>query len=64
MTWPTRRPQAGRGLTTIAVGAAGNVVGAGLGLLGLYGGRPPIDRYGRYVHLRHEHNEPTERWFA
>jgi membrane protein DedA with SNARE-associated domain len=50
---------------TIVVGVAGNVVGAWLVYyLGLYGGRPLIDGYGKYVLLRHEHIELTERWFA
>ena len=49
----------------IAVGVAGNVVGAWLAYyVGLYGGRPFIDRYGKYVLLRHEHIDLTERWFA
>jgi membrane protein DedA with SNARE-associated domain len=49
----------------IAVGVAGNVVGAWLVYyLGLYGGRPFIDRYGRYLLLRPEHVERAERWFA
>lgn len=49
----------------IAVGVAGNVAGAWLVYyLGLYGGRPLIDRYGRYMLLRPEHVELTERWFA
>ena len=49
----------------IAVGVAGNVVGAWIAYyVGLFGGRPFIDRYGKYVLLRHEHIELTERWFA
>lgn len=49
----------------IGVGVAGNVVGAWLVYyLGLYGGRPLVDRYGGYVLLRHEHIALTERWFA
>jgi len=49
----------------IAAGVAGNVVGAWIVYyVGLYGGRPLVDRYGRYVLLRHEHLELTERWFA
>ena len=49
----------------IAVGVAGNVVGAWLVYyVGLYGGRPFIDRYGKYVLLRHEHIDLAERWFA
>ena len=49
----------------IVVGIAGNVAGAWVVYyVGLYGGRPFIDRYGKYVLLRHEHIELTERWFA
>jgi membrane protein DedA with SNARE-associated domain len=49
----------------IVVGVAGNVVGAWVAYyVGLIGGRPFIDRYGKYVLLRHEHIELTERWFA
>ena len=49
----------------IVAGVAGNVVGAWVVYyVGLYGGRPFIDRYGKYVLLRHEHIELTERWFA
>jgi membrane protein DedA with SNARE-associated domain len=52
-------------VAAVAVGVAGNVAGAWLVYeLGLRGGRPLIDRYGRYVLLRHEHVELTERWFA
>jgi len=52
-------------LAAIAAGVAGNVVGAWVVYyVGLYGGRPFIDRYGKYVLLRHEHIELTERWFA
>ncbi|MCX6362910.1 MAG: DedA family protein [Actinobacteria bacterium] len=49
----------------IIVGIAGNVAGAWVVYyVGLYGGRPFIDRYGKYVLLRHEHIALTERWFA
>jgi len=49
----------------IVAGVAGNVVGAWIVYyVGLYGGRPFIDRYGKYVLLRHEHIDLTERWFA
>jgi membrane protein DedA with SNARE-associated domain len=49
----------------IVVGVVGNVVGSWIVYyVGLYGGRPFIDRYGKYVLLRHEHIELTERWFA
>ena len=46
-------------------GVAGNVVGSWIAYwVGLYGGRPFIDRYGKYVLLRHHHVELAERWFA
>ena len=49
----------------IVAGVAGNVVGAWVVYyIGLYGGRPFIDRYGKYVLLKHEHIELTERWFT
>jgi len=49
----------------IVAGVAGNVVGAWVVYyVGLYGGRPFIDRYGKYVLLKHEHIELTERWFT
>jgi membrane protein DedA with SNARE-associated domain len=48
----------------IIAGVAGNVAGAWvIYYVGLYGGRPFIDRYGKYVFLKHEHIELTERWF-
>jgi membrane protein DedA with SNARE-associated domain len=49
----------------IVVGVIGNVVGAWIAYyIGLYGGRPFVDRYGKWLLLRHEHIERTERWFA
>jgi membrane protein DedA with SNARE-associated domain len=49
----------------IAAGVAGNVAGAWLVYyLGFYGGRPLVDRYGRYVLLDRGHLDRTERWFA
>jgi membrane protein DedA with SNARE-associated domain len=49
---------------TIA-GVAGNLVGSWIAYaVGLYGGRPFIDKYGKYVLLRHHHVELAERWFA
>jgi membrane protein DedA with SNARE-associated domain len=52
-------------VAAIVVGVAGNVVGAWVAYyIGLYGGRPFVDRWGKYVLLRHEHIERTERWFA
>lgn len=47
-----------------AAGVLGNVAGSWLAYwAGRYGGRPFIDRYGRYVLLRHHHVELAERWF-
>ncbi len=46
-------------------GVLGNLAGSWiLYWIGLYGGRPFIDKYGRYVLLRHHHVELAERWFA
>ena len=48
----------------VAAGVAGNVVGSWIAYwIGLYGGRPFIDKYGKYVLLRHHHLELAERWF-
>jgi membrane protein DedA with SNARE-associated domain len=48
----------------VAAGVAGNVVGSWIAYaIGLYGGRPFIDRWGKYVLLRHHHLELAERWF-
>jgi membrane protein DedA with SNARE-associated domain len=45
-------------------GVAGNVAGSWIAYwVGLYGGRPFIDKYGKYVLLRHHHVELAERWF-
>jgi membrane protein DedA with SNARE-associated domain len=52
-------------LSITAAGVLGNVVGSWIAYgVGLYGGRPFIDRYGKYVLLRHHHVELAERWFA
>jgi membrane protein DedA with SNARE-associated domain len=46
-------------------GVAGNVIGSWIAYwVGLYGGRPFIDKYGKYILLRHHHVELAERWFA
>jgi membrane protein DedA with SNARE-associated domain len=45
-------------------GVAGNVVGSWIAYwVGLYGGRPFIDKWGKFVLLRHHHVELAERWF-
>lgn len=48
----------------ILVAAAGEVVGsfAGYGI-GIYGGRPLVDRFGRFVLLTHRDLDRAERWF-
>jgi len=48
----------------VAAGVAGNIVGSWIAYwIGLYGGRPFVDKYGKYVLLRHHHLEIAERWF-
>ncbi len=49
----------------VAAGVVGNVVGSWIAYwVGLYGGRPFVDRWGKYVLLRHHHLDVAERWFA
>lgn len=31
--------------------------------IGLYGGRPFVDKYGKYLHIKAKHIDMTERWF-
>src|SRR2546423_15668744 len=46
-------------------GAIGCVVGSLVAYwVGMYGGRPVIEKYGRYVLLSHHDLELAERWFA
>lgn len=46
------------------VGAAGCMAGSILSYyVGLKGGRPFIDKYGKYVFLNHEHLDLAEEWF-
>lgn len=48
----------------VAAGVAANVVGSWISYwVGLYGGRPFVDRYGRYVLLSHHKLDVAERWF-
>ena len=45
-------------------GMLGNVFGAVLGWwIGMRGGRPLLERYGRYVHVSHAKLDRAERWF-
>jgi membrane protein DedA with SNARE-associated domain len=49
----------------VTVGVLGNIVGSWIAYwVGRYGGRPFVDRYGKYVLLRHHHLELAERWFS
>ena len=49
----------------VAAGVVGNVAGSWIAYwVGLYGGRPFVDRWGKYVLLRHHHLDVAERWFA
>jgi membrane protein DedA with SNARE-associated domain len=48
----------------VAAGVAANVVGSWIAYgVGLYGGRPFIDRYGRYVLMSHHKMDTAEQWF-
>ena len=48
----------------IAVGAAGEVVGAYIAwVIGRYGGRPAVDRYGKYVLMTHKDLDKAEAWY-
>lgn len=49
----------------LVVAVAGGLVGGILlYLVGLYGGRPLLERYGRYILIRKEHLDTADRWFA
>jgi membrane protein DedA with SNARE-associated domain len=46
-------------------GVLGNTVGSVLGWgIGFYGGRPLVERHGRWLHLGPENLDKAERWFA
>jgi membrane protein DedA with SNARE-associated domain len=47
-----------------AAGVAGQTVGSIIGWgIGLYGGRPLVERHGRWLHLGPENLDRAERWF-
>lgn len=49
----------------IVVAVAGELVGSLIGYgIGLFGGRPLVDRLGKYVLLTHRDLDRAERWFA
>jgi membrane protein DedA with SNARE-associated domain len=48
----------------VSAGVLGNVLGSWIAWsVGYYGGRPFIERYGRYVHVTPERMALAERWF-
>jgi membrane protein DedA with SNARE-associated domain len=48
----------------VSAGVLGNVIGSWIAwTVGYYGGRPFIERYGRYVHVTPERLALSERWF-
>jgi membrane protein DedA with SNARE-associated domain len=52
-------------LAMALAGALGYLFGSILGwALGFYGGRPLLERYGRWLHLSPERLDRAERWFA
>ena len=52
-------------LTIALAGTVGYTVGSvGGWALGLYGGRPLVERHGRWLHVGPERLERAERWFA
>lgn len=49
----------------VAAGTLGNVVGSVLNYyLGMYGGRPFIEKYGKYFLIHHSDLDLADRWFA
>ncbi len=52
-------------LVALAVATLGAVAGSLAGyLIGAWGGRPLLDRYGRYVHIHPEQLDRADAWFA
>ena len=48
----------------VVAGVAGNLVGSWIAYaVGYYGGRPFVDRWGRYVLLRPRHLDSAQHWF-
>jgi membrane protein DedA with SNARE-associated domain len=51
-------------LAIALAGTIGYTIGAVMGwAIGLYGGRPYLERHGRWLHLNQEKLERAERWF-
>jgi membrane protein DedA with SNARE-associated domain len=52
-------------VTVALTGVLGNTVGAGVGwAIGSFGGRPLIERYGRWLHVTPKRMERAEAWFG
>jgi membrane protein DedA with SNARE-associated domain len=52
-------------VTIVVAGIAGDTLGSLFGwAIGIYGGRPLLERHGRWLHLSHERLERAERWFT
>jgi membrane protein DedA with SNARE-associated domain len=52
-------------LAIVLAGLAGDTAGSICGwAIGKFGGRPLLERHGRWIHLSHERLERAERWFA
>lgn len=50
--------------TAVVAGVAGGLIGSILAYwLGYYGGRPLVDKYGKYFFLSKRHVETAQRWF-
>lgn len=48
----------------VFLGAFGNLIGSiAAYLVGFYGGRPLIEKYGKYILISHEEVEGAEKWF-
>ena len=51
-------------VTIVAAGIVGDTLGSLCGwAIGIYGGRPLLERHGRWLHLSHERLARAERWF-
>jgi len=52
-------------VTIALTGVLGNTVGAGIGwAIGAYGGRPLLERYGKWLHVTPKRMDRAEAWFG